>query len=236
MWREASTVRAATAVDQQQRKAASDGRPVAASCRVMFRQPEPRKYGNRQPTTAAAAWRRNCGDDHAPDWHEASGTVQIPVMTVLICHRRRILDRVVFDKLIVALVHGSGLQRIATPAAQTAGIRRAENSAASGHRSGQRSRLAAVGTNSGRDRRHDRSPTAVPRPARDRSSSWMGGICSTASPGAKLMAVERANLRSYRCCRHSSPGWPFGLATSAIVLHRRPRTPRETGRAMLGRR
>ena len=31
------------------------------------------------------------------------------------CHRRRIPDRVVFDHLIGAFVHGSGYERIATP-------------------------------------------------------------------------------------------------------------------------
>ena len=36
------------------------------------------------------------------------------------CHRRRIPDRVVFDHVIAALVHGSGYERIATRAARTA--------------------------------------------------------------------------------------------------------------------
>jgi hypothetical protein len=36
------------------------------------------------------------------------------------CHRRRVPDRVVFDHVIAALVHGSGYERIATPAARTA--------------------------------------------------------------------------------------------------------------------
>src|SRR5919112_2086642 len=31
------------------------------------------------------------------------------------CHRRRIPDRVVFDHVIAALVHGSGYERIASP-------------------------------------------------------------------------------------------------------------------------
>src|SRR5215207_4389411 len=35
------------------------------------------------------------------------------------CHRRRIPNRVVFDHVIAALVHGSGYERIATRAAQT---------------------------------------------------------------------------------------------------------------------
>jgi hypothetical protein len=31
------------------------------------------------------------------------------------CHRRRVPDRVVFDHVIAALVHGSGYERTATP-------------------------------------------------------------------------------------------------------------------------
>jgi hypothetical protein len=31
------------------------------------------------------------------------------------CHRRRVQDRVVFDHVIAALVHGSGYERVATP-------------------------------------------------------------------------------------------------------------------------
>ena len=31
------------------------------------------------------------------------------------CHRRRIPDRVVFDHVLAAVVHGSGYERIATP-------------------------------------------------------------------------------------------------------------------------
>jgi hypothetical protein len=40
------------------------------------------------------------------------------------CHRRRISDRVVFDHLIAALVHGSGYERIATPGCSDRTIRR----------------------------------------------------------------------------------------------------------------
>jgi len=40
------------------------------------------------------------------------------------CHRRRISDRVVFDHLITALVHGSGYERIATPGCSDRTIRR----------------------------------------------------------------------------------------------------------------
>ena len=36
------------------------------------------------------------------------------------CHRHRIDDRVVFDCVIAALVHGSGYERVAVPAARTA--------------------------------------------------------------------------------------------------------------------
>ena len=40
------------------------------------------------------------------------------------CHRRRIGDRVVFDHVIAALVHGSGYERIATPGCSDRTIRR----------------------------------------------------------------------------------------------------------------
>ena len=40
------------------------------------------------------------------------------------CHRRRIDDRVVFDHVIAALVHGSGYERIATPGCSDRTIRR----------------------------------------------------------------------------------------------------------------
>ena len=40
------------------------------------------------------------------------------------CHRRRIPDRVVFDHLIAALVHGSGYERIATPGCSDRTLRR----------------------------------------------------------------------------------------------------------------
>lgn len=39
------------------------------------------------------------------------------------CHRRRILDRVVFDLVLSALVHGSGLERIAVPCCSDRTIR-----------------------------------------------------------------------------------------------------------------
>lgn len=40
------------------------------------------------------------------------------------CHRRRIPDRVVFELVIAALVHGSGLERIAVPGCSDRSIRR----------------------------------------------------------------------------------------------------------------
>ena len=40
------------------------------------------------------------------------------------CHRRRVPDRVVFDHLIAALVHGSGYERIASPACSDRTLRR----------------------------------------------------------------------------------------------------------------
>ena len=40
------------------------------------------------------------------------------------CHRRRVPDRVVFDHVVAALVHGSGDERIATPGCSDRTIRR----------------------------------------------------------------------------------------------------------------
>lgn len=40
------------------------------------------------------------------------------------CHRRRVLDRVVFDCVIAALVHGSGFERVAVPGCSDRTIRR----------------------------------------------------------------------------------------------------------------
>jgi hypothetical protein len=40
------------------------------------------------------------------------------------CHRRRIPDRVVFDHVIAALVHGSGYERLASPGCSDRTIRR----------------------------------------------------------------------------------------------------------------
>ena len=40
------------------------------------------------------------------------------------CHRRRIPDRVVFEQVVAALVHGSGSERIASPGCSDRTIRR----------------------------------------------------------------------------------------------------------------
>jgi hypothetical protein len=40
------------------------------------------------------------------------------------CHRRRVPDRVVFDHVIAALVHGSGYERLASPGCLDRTIRR----------------------------------------------------------------------------------------------------------------
>ena len=40
------------------------------------------------------------------------------------CHRRRVPDRVVFEHVVAALVHGSGYERIATPGCSDRTIRR----------------------------------------------------------------------------------------------------------------
>jgi transposase len=54
----------------------------------------------------------------------------LPVHTTVVpthplgCHRRRIPDRVVFEHVVAALVHGSGYERIASPGCSDATIRR----------------------------------------------------------------------------------------------------------------
>ncbi|MFD3637581.1 transposase, partial [Streptomyces sp. NPDC058664] len=40
------------------------------------------------------------------------------------CHRRRVPDRVVFEHVVLALVHGSGYERISTPGCSDRTIRR----------------------------------------------------------------------------------------------------------------
>ena len=40
------------------------------------------------------------------------------------CHRRRISDRTVFEHVVLALVHGSGYERISTPGCSDRTIRR----------------------------------------------------------------------------------------------------------------
>jgi hypothetical protein len=40
------------------------------------------------------------------------------------CHRRRIPDRIVFEHVVAALVHGSGYKRIASPGCSDGTIRR----------------------------------------------------------------------------------------------------------------
>src|SRR5260370_29642257 len=40
------------------------------------------------------------------------------------CHRRRVSDRVVFEHVVAALVHGSGYERIASPGCSDRTIRR----------------------------------------------------------------------------------------------------------------
>jgi transposase len=49
---------------------------------------------------------------------------EVDVTHPLGCHRRRVPDRVVFDHVVDALVHGSGYERIATPGCSDRTIRR----------------------------------------------------------------------------------------------------------------
>jgi transposase len=63
-----------------------------------------------------------------PIWHQFSALLpDHPVVSPshpLGCHRRRIPDRVVFEHVVAALVHGSGYERIAGPACSDRTIRR----------------------------------------------------------------------------------------------------------------
>ena len=44
------------------------------------------------------------------------------------CHRRRIADRTVFEHIVLALVHGSGYERVSTPGCSDRTIRRRSRS------------------------------------------------------------------------------------------------------------
>src|SRR5215211_4619115 len=64
----------------------------------------------------------------APLWHQFAALLpERPVFVPthpLGCHRRRIPDRLVFEHVVAALVHGSGYERIATPGCSERTIRR----------------------------------------------------------------------------------------------------------------
>ena len=63
-----------------------------------------------------------------PIWEQFSALLPEPPAVVpthpLGCHRRRVPDRVVFEHVVAALVHGSGYERIATPGCSDRTIRR----------------------------------------------------------------------------------------------------------------
>ena len=63
-----------------------------------------------------------------PVWEQFSALVPAcPVVAPshpLGCHRPRVPDRVVFEHVVAALVHGSGYERIATPGCSDRTIRR----------------------------------------------------------------------------------------------------------------
>ena len=62
------------------------------------------------------------------------------------CHRRRIPDRVVFEHLVEALVHGAGYERVASPGCSDATIRRRlQVRAAAGLRTASTTPEAATG-------------------------------------------------------------------------------------------
>src|SRR5215211_6889743 len=64
----------------------------------------------------------------APLWHQFAALLpERPVFVPthpLGCHRRRIPDRLVFEHVVAALVHGSGDERIASPGCSDRTIRR----------------------------------------------------------------------------------------------------------------
>jgi transposase len=63
-----------------------------------------------------------------PIWDQFAGLVpvhpEVDPTHPLGCHRRRVPDRVVFDHVVAALVHGSGYERIASPGCSDRTIRR----------------------------------------------------------------------------------------------------------------
>jgi Putative transposase of IS4/5 family (DUF4096) len=64
----------------------------------------------------------------APVWHQFAALLparpEFDPAHPLGCHRRRIPDRLVFEHVVAALVHGSGYERIATPGCSDRTIRR----------------------------------------------------------------------------------------------------------------
>jgi len=134
------------------------------------------------------------------------------------CHRRRIPDRVVFDHVIAALVHGSGYEPIATPGCSDRTIRRRLDDRALAGVSGQLLRAAPAGYDQmiGLDlddlsvdgaitkpRAGARSPGAARSTAANRAPSGRWPATTTAS---RCTWSPRGQAITTRRCW--SPPWP----------------------------
>ena len=97
------------------------------------------------------------------------------------CHRRRLPDRVVFEHLIGAFVHGSGYERIATPGCSDRTIRR---------------RLGRVG------RRRARTRAAADLPDRLRPDHRPGPLVFRSFGWSRASGAQAASTARVSC------GWP----------------------------
>jgi hypothetical protein len=104
-------------------------------------------------------------------------------------HGRRIPDRVVFERLIEALVHGSGYERIASSACSDATIRRRLKQWAGAGIAGQFPRTAGRLKASTLTRDHSSAPAS---PSSSSSSSWSR---SKTPPCAHSLKAASSSLR-----------------------------------------
>ena len=120
------------------------------------------------------------------------------------CHRRRVPDRVVFEHVIAALVHGCGYERIATPGCSDRTIRRRLREWADG-----RARAGVAAPGAGRVRPDDRAGPGRPGGGRGITKAPCGGEVAGRSP---VDRGKQGMKRSVACdgggsrCTWSRPG------------------------------
>jgi hypothetical protein len=123
------------------------------------------------------------------------------------CHRRRVADRVVFEHVVDALVHGSGYERIASPGCPDRTIRRRLKAWAAGiggqvHALALRAYDQMIGLELG-DIAVDGCITKAP----------CGGECAGPSP------VDRRKGGLKRSVATENPGIPLGIAAAGANRH-----------------